>query len=164
LFVQVAGIVFLAIDLEGTEVCEWLTRWAYAILLKDRVPKREGLEDILLPCRTRSARWTRARERKEWGIHPKRIGVEGISSAGGHLLPRSAIIITNALIPKVDDAARGELPAGFHAADLSCVFNPERSRMTNLAPEINITSNTPPTFIAMTQDDRCGWRRDVSTP
>src|SRR6476659_884858 len=39
------GYNILALDLEGTEVCEWLSSIGVtAVLLKYRVPKRQGLE------------------------------------------------------------------------------------------------------------------------
>src|SRR4029434_11215231 len=40
----------LAMDLEGTEICEWLNSLGVtAVLLKYRVPKREGLERHAAP-------------------------------------------------------------------------------------------------------------------
>src|SRR5207248_1253411 len=69
----------LAIDLEGTEVCEWLNSLGVtAVLLKYRVPKREGLERHTPPLQDaqRAMGLVRANA-KEWGIHPKRIGIMG---------------------------------------------------------------------------------------
>ncbi len=52
------GYYILAMDLEGTEVCDWLNSIGVTgMLLKYRVPKREGLEKHTARCRTRSERW-----------------------------------------------------------------------------------------------------------
>jgi acetyl esterase/lipase len=56
------GYYILAMDLEGTEVCEWLnTLGVTAVLLKYRVPGREGREHyanvMRQRCRMCSVRW-----------------------------------------------------------------------------------------------------------
>src|SRR5215475_14750657 len=76
----------LAMDLEGTEVCDWLNSIGVTgVLLKYRVPKREGLERHVAPLQDAQRALGLAREHaKEWNLDPKRIGVLGFS-AGGHL-------------------------------------------------------------------------------
>jgi acetyl esterase/lipase len=94
------GYQILAIDLEGTEVCDWLTaKGITCVLLKYRVPcdpsktyQESG------PCRSgpypespmalEDAQRTLGLVRfhaAEWGIDPHKIGVLGFS-AGGHLV------------------------------------------------------------------------------
>ena len=84
------GYNALALDLEGTEICDWLTsRGITAVLLKYRVPTKpkvgpysespQALEDAqrtLGLVRSRAA---------EWHIDPHKIGVIGFS-AGGHMV------------------------------------------------------------------------------
>src|SRR4029077_5737538 len=98
------GYSILAMDLEGTEVCEWLNSIGVTgVLLKYRVPKRTGLEKhtAALQDAQRSVGLVRSRA-KEFGIDPQRIGVLGFS-AGGHL---AAALSTSALdrtYPSVDE-------------------------------------------------------------
>ena len=83
------GYTSLAMDLEGTEICDWLTsRGISAVLLKYRVPvskerpyyeSRAALQDA-----QRTLGLVRFRA-SEWHIDPRKIGVIGFS-AGGHLV------------------------------------------------------------------------------
>src|ERR1700683_3321623 len=90
------GFEVLAIDLEGTEVCDWLTsRGVRCVLLKYRVPSEpydwhcdcrpdnlmtstQSLEDV-----QRAIGLVRLHA-AQWHIDPRRIGVMGFS-AGGYL-------------------------------------------------------------------------------
>lgn len=82
------GYKVLAMDLEGTEICDWLTsKGITAVLLKYRVPSAklypargsiQALEDL-----QRAMSLVRSRA-AEWHINPHKIGVLGFS-AGGHL-------------------------------------------------------------------------------
>src|SRR5262249_4184622 len=83
------GYNVLAIDLEGTEVCDWLTtRGIACVLLKYRVPC--AVVGIHRDCPTalqdaqRTLGLLRSRA-AEWRIDPKKIGVLGFS-AGGHMV------------------------------------------------------------------------------
>ena len=147
------GYRILAIDLEGTEVCEWLNSLGVtAVLLKYRVPKREDLERHVPPLQDaqRAMGIVRANA-KEWGIDPKRIGVMGFS-AGGHLAATLSNSYQERTYPKVDEAdevsCRPDFTLLIYPAYLTL-----KEQSDKIAPEINITSNTPPTFIAMTEDD-----------
>ena len=80
------GYSILAMDLEGTEVCDWLNSvGVMAILLKYRVPKRPGLEKHTAALQdVQRALGLVRHQAATWGINPHRIGVLGFS-AGGHL-------------------------------------------------------------------------------
>ena len=79
------GYGILAIEHEGTQVCDWLNGLGVtAVLLKYRVPVRQavpGYEPLQDAQRAMSVLRTRS---KEFGINPQRIGILGFS-AGGHL-------------------------------------------------------------------------------
>src|SRR5207248_946860 len=95
----------LALDLEGSEVCEWLNSIGITgVLLKYRVPKREGLEKhtAALQDAQRALGLVRS-QAKDFGINPKRIGVLGFS-AGGHLAATVSNNFDQRSYPKVDDA------------------------------------------------------------
>src|SRR5437588_12039661 len=83
------GYQILAIDLEGTEVCDWLTsKGITCVLLKYRVPcvKVGPYQDCLtaLEDAQRTVGLVRL-QAAQWKIDPRKIGVLGFS-AGGHLV------------------------------------------------------------------------------
>ena len=80
------GYNILAYDLEGDEVCEWLNNLGVtAVLLKYRVPRREGRAKHEAPLQDvqRAIGYVRTHA-EEMNLDPQRIGVMGFS-AGGHL-------------------------------------------------------------------------------
>jgi acetyl esterase/lipase len=92
------GYQGLAIDLEGTEVCDWLTaKGVTCVLLKYRVPGERGYPKTAYPKSGPFPESPMALEdaqrmmglvrlhAKEWGIDPHKVGVLGFS-AGGHLV------------------------------------------------------------------------------
>lgn len=148
------GYHILALDLEGTEVCEWLNSIGVnAVLLKYRVPKRPGLERHApaLQDAQRAVGLVRSRA-KEFGFDPNRIGVLGFS-AGGHLAATLSASAAQRTYPPVDDADKMSC-----RPDFSILIYPAYLTLKDQGDKINpdtaVSSNTPPTFIAMTQDDQ----------
>jgi acetyl esterase/lipase len=147
----------LAIDLEGTEVCDWLTSAGVnCVLLKYRVPdsgpyssanprSSAALQDV------QRAMGLVRQHAAEWGIDPNRVGVLGFS-AGGHLSSAISNIYEHRLYAPVDDADKLSC-----RPDFSVVVYPgylalaEQNYAPN--PEIHPTANTPPTFIVQAEDD-----------
>ncbi|HZR17898.1 MAG TPA: alpha/beta hydrolase [Verrucomicrobiae bacterium] len=147
------GYQILAMDLEGTEVCHWLNSIGVtAVLLKYRVPKRAGLEKHTAALQDAQRALGIARQQApNWGIDPKRIGVLGFS-AGGHLAALASNDWDPRTYPSVDAAdstsCRPDFTILIYPAYLTLKDQGDR-----VAPELNVTSNTPPTFIAMAEDD-----------
>ena len=148
------GYSILAIDLEGTEVCEWFNSIGVtAVLLKYRVPKRVGLEKHAAPLQDAQRAVGLVRSRAAaWGIDPKRIGVLGFS-AGGHL----AAVVSNQhgerTYPVVDDAEKVSCRPDF-AVLIYPAYLTVKDKNDAIAPELPVSeTNTPPTFIAQTEDD-----------
>ncbi|MSU20391.1 MAG: alpha/beta hydrolase [Pedosphaera sp.] len=143
----------LALDLEGTEVCEWLNSVGVTgVLLKYRVPKRQGLEKHTAALQDAQRAIGLVRQRaKEWGIDPKRIGVLGFS-AGGHLAAAASNIYEERKYPSVD-AADGVSCRPDFAVLIYPGYLTVKEEGDKIAPELKITTNTPPSFIAMAQDD-----------
>ncbi len=147
------GYHILAIDLEGTEICDWLNSIGITgALLKYRVPKRPGLEKHVPPLQdAQRALGLLRQQAKSLGLNANRIGVIGFS-AGGHL----AAVLSNSgdqrTYPAVDDA-----DAASCRPDFTLLIYPAyltlKEENDKIAPELNISSNTPPTFIAMAEDD-----------
>ncbi len=147
------GYHILAIDLEGTEVCDWLNSAGIAcILVKYRVPgsgpypkSPAALQDAqraLGIVRSRAA---------EWHIDPRRIGVLGFS-AGGHLAAALSTHFEKRLYDPIDAAD------GLSCRpDFAVIVYPGYLALTdqNFAanPDIQITAQTPPSFIVQAEDD-----------
>ncbi len=162
------GYQCLAIDLEGTEVCDWLTsKGVTCILLKYRVPgdnklpksgpyprSPEALEDA-----QRTVGLVRFHA-TEWHIDPHKIGVLGFS-VGGHLVAAMSTHFNKRLYPAVDAADKGSCRPDFAAAlypghlaldENSVVLNPDIRD--------NITLRTPPTFLPQNEDDNVDMVED----
>ena len=147
------GYNILAWDLEGTEVCEWLTSIGVTgVLLKYRVPKRAGVEKHapMLQDAQRALGIVRQRA-KEFGIDPKRLGILGFS-AGAHLAAVTCSAYAERSYAPVDEAdARSCRP------DFTLLIYPAyltvKEDGDKLAPEVKVDAQTPPAFIAMSQDD-----------
>jgi len=111
------GYEDLAIDLEGTEVCDWLTsRGITCVLLKYRVPGEERYPKSApypksgpypeSPMALEDAQRTLGLVRfhaAEWHIDPHKIGVLGFS-AGGHLSAAISTHFAKRLYPPMDAA------------------------------------------------------------
>lgn len=146
------GYSILAMNLEGTEVCKWLNSVGVTgVLLKYRVPARKDRERYAAPLQDaqRALRIVRHRA-KEWGIDRARIGILGFS-AGGHL---SAVLCANSetrTYPEVDAADKESCRPDFLILIYPAYLATDD--LAHSAPEVKVTPNTPPTFLAMTQDD-----------
>jgi len=100
------GYWILAIDLEGSEVCDWLTsKGITCVLLKYRVPG-QGLyprsgpypdSPMALEDAQRTVGLVRFHA-AEWHIDPRKIGVLGFS-AGGHLVAAIEHAFQAAFVP-----------------------------------------------------------------
>jgi len=147
------GYNILAYDLEGSEVCEWLNSIGVTgVLLKYRVPKRTGLEKhtAALQDAQRAVGLVRARA-GEWGLDPKRIGILGFS-AGGHLAAAACNNYDKRTYEPVDDADKQSCRPDF-AVLIYPAYLTVKEQGDKVAPELPVTTNTPPTFLAMTQND-----------
>ena len=113
------GYNVLAIDLEGTEACDWLTsRGITCVLLKYRVPcvKSGPYLDCLtaLEDAQRTVGLVRFHA-AEWHIDPHRIGVLGFS-AGGHMVAAMSTHFEKRLYPAVDAADKESCRPDFAVA------------------------------------------------
>src|SRR5881396_3136120 len=112
------GYQILAIDLEGTEVCDWLTsKGITCVLLKYRVPRSGPSWDPACRCMINPKPQTALEDAQravglvrlhaaEWHVDPHKIGVLGFS-AGGHLVAAISNDFQKRAYPAVD-AADGE--------------------------------------------------------
>jgi acetyl esterase/lipase len=159
------GFQMLAIDLEGTEVCDWLTSKGVAcVLLKYRVPSapyvwqcdcrphNRSISTPSLQDAQRALRLVRAHA-AEWRIDPHKIGVLGFS-AGGYLVAEVSTRFDVRSYAPVDPADRES-----SRPDFAIAIYPGHLAMSDnsiaLNPNIksHITPRTPPTFLLQNEDD-----------
>ena len=154
------GFEGLAIDLEGTEVCDWLTSEGITcVLLKYRVPSLPY--DWHCKCRPNGlAKPTLALEdaqrtiglvrfhAAEWHINPHKIGVLGFS-AGGYLVAEISTNFSHRLYPPADAADKESCRPDFAVA----LYPGHLATPNGLNPNVPVTRQTPPTFLVQAEDD-----------
>jgi acetyl esterase/lipase len=147
------GYNILAIDLEGTEVCDWLNKAGVTcVLLKYRVPQTGPYPKSSAALQDAQRAMGLVREHAaEWNIDPNKIGVLGFS-AGGHLAAAISTHYDQRLYDPVDAADKLSC-----RPDFAVVVYPGYLALAdkNFAPnaDLNPTSNTPPTIIVQAEDD-----------
>jgi len=164
------GFEVLAIDLEGTEVCDWLTaKGITCVLLKYRVPSEPY--DSKCDCRpdnlvtsTRSledAQRTMGLVRlhaKEWHIDPHKIGVLGFS-AGGYLAAEISTKYQKRLYAPIDEAdkesARPDFAVLVYPGHISVAVEKDQTASDDMTlnPNVPVTRDTPPTFLVQAGND-----------
>jgi acetyl esterase/lipase len=149
------GYDILAIDLEGTEACDWLTsRGITCVLLKYRVPCRKTgpHRDCLTALQDAQRTIGLVRfQAARWHIDPRKIGVLGFS-AGGHMVAAVSTHFEKRLYPAVDAAdtvsCRPDFAIALYPGHLAVSPTPAA-----LNPDIRVTKRTPPTFLVQAEDD-----------
>lgn len=147
------GYSILAMDLEGTEVCQWLNGIGVnCVLLKYRVPGSGPYPKSAAALQDAQRAMGMVREHAaEWGIDPARVGVLGFS-AGGHLAAAISTHFDKRLYPHVDaaddqscrpDFAIVIYPGYLAVAEHGMTFN----------SDVPVTAQTPPTFLVQAEDD-----------
>jgi acetyl esterase/lipase len=147
------GYNILAIDLEGTEVCDWLNSIGVScVVVKYRVPQPGPYPKSSAPLEDAQRALGIVRSHAaEWHIDPNRIGVLGFS-AGAHLAAALSTHFDRRLYTPIDAADRLSC-----RPDFAVIVYPGYLALEdqNFAPnpDINPTSQTPPTFIVQAEDD-----------
>ena len=146
------GYSILAWDLEGTEVAEWLNRHGVtAIVLKYRVPKRQNEAPHVAPLKDAQRAVSIVRSKaKELGIDEQKIGILGFS-AGGHLAAMTSMHFDQRTYDKLDAlddiSCRPDFAVLVYPAYLT------NKEQTELSPDVKISEQTPPMFLAHAGDD-----------
>src|ERR1051326_8846033 len=155
------GYYVLAIDIEGTEVCDWLTsKGITCVLLKYRVPNSGPQWDERCKCQIkpkapmaledaqRTVGLVRFRA-PEYRIDPHKIGVLGFS-AGGHLVTDICTHFDKRLYPAVDMADKVSC-----RPDFAMALYPGHLwyKTFELNPDVPVTRQTPPTFLLQAEND-----------
>jgi acetyl esterase/lipase len=158
------GFEVLAIDLEGTEVCDWLTsKGITCVLLKYRVPSEPY--DWRCDCRPDGlATSTRSLEdvqrtiglvrlhAVEWHIDPHKIGVLGFS-AGGYLAAEISTKYRQRLYAPLDDADKESARPDFAVLVYPGHLAPDKTDGNTLNPNVPVTPETSPAFLVQAEND-----------
>jgi acetyl esterase/lipase len=153
------GYEILAIDLEGTEVCDWLTsRGITCVLLKYRVPAPRSSphwgaypqSPIALEDAQRTIGLVRLHA-AQWHIDPHKIGVLGFS-AGGHLVAAVSTHFAQRLYPAVDAADKESCRPDFAVAIYPGHLWIDEDKF-ELNPNVPVTPETPTTLLLQDEDD-----------
>ncbi len=138
---------------EGTEPCHWLNSIGVnCVLLKYRAPKSGPYPKYSAALDDAQRAMGLVREHaRAWHINPDKIGVLGFSS-GGNLVGQLSTHFNHRLYPAVD--AADQLPCRPAFAMLLYPSNltlPQHN--FGLAPNIQVTSNTPTAFLVQAEND-----------
>ncbi len=147
------GYHILAMDLEGTEVCDWLSSSGIScVLVKYRVPDSGPYpkSSAALQDAQRALGIVRSHA-TEWHIDPKKIGVLGFS-AGAHLAAAVSTHYDDRLYTPIDAADSVSC-----RPDFAVIVYPGYLAIAdqNFAPnaDIHVTAQTPPSFIVQAEND-----------
>lgn len=167
------GYGILAYDWEGTDFAKWLNAQGIAgIVVKYRLPVSKSLTDpkeVPLLDAQRAIRLVR-QNAATWNIDPAKVGVMGFS-AGGHLAstlstqylheldrPKDAIdalsarpdfsVLVYPVITFQDDAVHGGSRKNLIGENAS------KELKDRFSAELNVNTETPPTFLVHAQDDK----------
>ena len=156
------GFFQLSMGHEGADVATWLNSIGVTgIVLKYRIPERAGMAKSLPATQDAQRALSLIRSKAgEWGLDPQRIGILGFS-AGGQV---AANVITGfdhrryAIIDAIDQVDS--------RPDFSIIIYPGGILQRGTEPpalnaEITVTKATPPTFLAISHDDRGGSEQAV---
>jgi acetyl esterase/lipase len=162
------GYVHLAIDYEGFEVAEWLNKLGIsAFVLKYRLGPKYHYP-VQLEDAQRAVRYARLHA-QEFGIRPDRIGIWGFS-AGGHLASTAGTHFDLGDKSASDEINRESSRPDFmilaypvvtmmdpyvHRGSLHALLGqtPDPRLVRLLSNELQVTPETPPTFLFHTAND-----------
>ena len=159
----------LAYNLEGTEAAKFLNSWGVvAIVLKYRLPNDAIMKDKSMgPLQDAQRALQYVRENAQrFNINPRKIGIMGFS-AGGHLASSASVHFNKAYI---DNPKNTSLRPDFsilaypvisftdsltHLGSRNNLIgkNTSEELIKKFSNELQVTKNTPPTFLVLAGDD-----------
>ena len=163
------GYWALAMDHEGHQVAEWLNSFGVAgIIVSYR--RGPGAEHPVPLLDAQHAIRTVRHKATEWGIDPQRIGVLGFS-AGGHLASSTGVHFDKGDPESKDPIQSQSCRPDFmilvypvitmtedygHAGSKRNLLNenPDSVLARKMSSELQVTAETPPTFLILTNEDK----------
>ena len=151
------GYGHLAIDHEGEQIARWLNSFGVAaFVLKYRIAPRyhhpaplQDAQKAILTVRERG---------EEWRVRPDRVGIIGFS-AGGHLASTAGTHFESATRPDFMILAYPVIsfttPYTHQGSRKNLIGeNPDSKLAESLSNELQVTAQTPPTFLFHTTTDQ----------
>lgn len=159
----------VSIAKEGFDVAKQLNAYGVAaFVVKYRTPSDEHMRDKTIgPLQDAQQALRLVRERaREWNVDPARVGLLGFS-AGGHLAATAGTQFDRPVLPAATRAqVRPDfLMLGYPVVSFDDViahkgsremllgWTPTREQIRKYSSELNVTAQTPPTFIMHAADD-----------
>ena len=148
------GYHILAIEHEGTQVCEYLnTLGVTCALLKYRVPARSKDDPSKEPLQdAQRALGLMRHHAAEWGIKPDRVGILGFS-AGGHLTVMATLHANDRTYP-TDPALDTEDATPNFSVPVYPAYLVTKEDTFHLLPTIKVTEKSPPMCLVHAGDDK----------
>jgi acetyl esterase/lipase len=158
------GYTKVAVELEGSEICEWLASIGVTgILLKYRVPdsgphyykdcfcEKDPIKPLALQDAQRAMGLVRS-QAKQWNINPNKIGVMGFS-AGGHLVADVSTNYRKRAYILTDDIDKTDCRPNFGIVMFPGHMTNHTSKPFELNKKLPVDGNTPPTFLLQAGND-----------
>lgn len=147
------GYSILAIEHEGTQVCDYLrTVGVTPVLLKYRVPRRDEKDPSQAPLQDAQRAIGILRHRAaEFGIQPDRIGILGFS-AGGHLSIMTALHANERTYEQDPVLDVADATPNF-AIPVYPAYLVGKENAFELVPEIKVGEKAPPMCLVHAHDD-----------
>ncbi|MDP1574677.1 MAG: alpha/beta hydrolase [Coxiellaceae bacterium] len=162
------GFNGLAIDLEGTEICHWITSEGMTcVLLKYRVPDSGPAWHNSCHCNIHPKAPTALEDAqrtislvrynaKKWHIDSNKIGVIGFS-AGGYMVAEVSADFKNRAYKSIDavdhESCRPDFAMAIYPGHMQKRSKSVEKGVFVLNPNIHFTKDTPPTFIVQAEND-----------
>ncbi|MGQ1910345.1 alpha/beta hydrolase [Marinifilum sp. RC60d5] len=167
------GYGFLAYDWEGTDIAKWLnSKGIAAFILKYRLPNSKSvIESYKAPLQdAMRAMRTIRHHATQYNINKTQIGVMGFS-AGGHLASTLGTHYNDTMYSSIDsidqESARPDFMALIypvismqkgltHYGSMKHLLgeNPDAKLVDKFSNELQVTTDTPPTFLIHASDDK----------
>jgi acetyl esterase/lipase len=147
------GFGILASEHEGSELALWFRERGFvAGVLQHRCPTNKLPKPWDFPAQDTQRAISLVRTKAaDLGVQPDRVGLFGFS-AGGQVALIAATNDDARLYPVADDVDKTSCRPDFLMLCYPWKILADNS-LTELKPEIHITANTPPTFLAQANDD-----------
>jgi acetyl esterase/lipase len=148
------GYSILAIEHEGSKVCEWLNSIGVTgVLLKYRVPRRDNTNPSVEPMQDAQRAIGIVRHRaSEWGIKPDRVGILGFS-AGGNLCVMTSLHPNERTYPE-DPALDMDARPNFMVPVYPAYIVTDDKNPTTLKSEMVVTKDAPTACFVHANDDK----------